>query len=92
MTNDLIERLRKLAEQQAAPPDQSYHEGRLLTKEDTIYWKAADEITELREALKPFADVARTFGPGCSDNYKAHGPFTVGDLRTARAKYEGSGS
>lgn len=60
-SKELIERLRKLAEQQAAPPDQSYHDGRLLTKEDHVYWLAADaleakdkEIKSLRQELSVF--------------------------------------
>ncbi|HEU4345758.1 MAG TPA: hypothetical protein VFU31_29770 [Candidatus Binatia bacterium] len=51
-TSKLIERLRKLAEQQAAPPDQSYHEGKLLTKEDHVYWLAADAIADLEARLR----------------------------------------
>ena len=47
---DLVERLQKLAHQQADGTD--FHKGRQLTAEDTMYWVAADTITRLQAALE----------------------------------------
>ena len=56
MANDLVERLKKLAHQQAdIGGDPSYHGKLMLTHEDTMYWAAAARIEELEKALKPFA-------------------------------------
>jgi hypothetical protein len=53
------------------------------------------EIAELREALKPFAEIAKELGDGIPDDGKSTFPWAVpyaGDLRVARAKFEGSGA
>jgi len=55
---ELIERLRKLGQQQATGDD--FHESRLLTAKDTMYWVAADAITAaLTRARTAEAEVAR---------------------------------
>lgn len=53
------------------------------------------ENAELREALKPFAEIAKELGDGIPDDGKNTWDWAVpyaGDLRHARAKLEGSGA
>jgi hypothetical protein len=55
----------------------------------------AAEIAELREALKPFAEIAKELNDGIPDDGKSTWDWAVpyaGDLRRARAKFEGSGA
>lgn len=43
---ELVAKTRRLAQQQATPPD-NFHQGKLLTAEDTVYWQLADTIEAL---------------------------------------------
>jgi hypothetical protein len=87
MADDIVERLRAkdvltniIRSCQVIP---GRHPGELAD----LMEEAADEIERLREALKPFADMAEM--PSNFDNGKDHTiVVTVGDLRAAKAALE----
>lgn len=92
---ELIERLHARAEEIRTV-------NRTETVTVTLLREAAKEISELREALKPFANYAdKCFGIHPDNDadilrFPSNGVpraiVTFGDLRRARAKLEGSGS
>ncbi len=87
----LIEHLRGIAEKQSASGDRTIFPATLEEAADALESLSA-ENADLREALKPFSEIAEELGDGIADNEKNTLAWAVpyaGDLRNARAKLEG---
>lgn len=85
-TSKLIERLRKADAEDEVRGDPSGWG-------NSLYFEAATEIQELREALKPFADYYDSRDDHLPNDYVLRqcgdASLVLGDIRRARAKLEG---
>lgn len=72
-------------------PDCGYHPDNFQTGEQQIIEGLSARVTELREAMKPFAELARGFDYfSASDKLNLAAGLTVADLRKLRDAYDGA--